>query len=143
MTFTIDVDFKNFHSQPLAPRNNKTKNHSKRRSKICVNEISDNKNDTISKDLGLTCRSDFQFVMHFIEKNKYNLKIINTKQDLFKYYCTTYTDWLPQDGESLNMTFEDILVVAQHLCYLRLYGKDKILWINNTIYPKNRHVRFN
>lgn len=142
MTLTVDVIFKNSHSQPLAPRNKK-KNHIKR-PKIIVNEVSDNKNDNIvNKDLDLSCRSDFQFVMNFIEKNKYSLKTIDTKQDLFNYYCKTYTNWLPHNGEALNMTFDDIIAIAQHLCYLRLYGKDKIIWINNTIYPKNKHVRFN
>lgn len=141
MTLSINTNYVNKYSQPNAPRKITNK---KKKSKVSVQE--ERYTPEIKKSnehLRLSCHPQIQFTISFIEKNISNIRTITTKEHLFEFYKKTYRDWVPPNGEHLNMTFEEVFQVSQNLGYFSYYDRNKIMWIDNTIYPKNKHIRFN
>ena len=140
MTLSICTNYVNQYSQPMAPR----KFSKKKPSKICVKEESYHSEINNSNSYyHLSCNPQIHYTIAFIEKNISNIKTITTKNHLFKFFRNTYTDWVPPNGEHINITFEQVFQISQNLGYFRCYNKQKIIWTDNTIYPKNKHTRFN
>ena len=140
MTLSINTDYVNYYSQPMAPR----KLNKKKLSKIKVEEISYSPDNKISKSCyHLSCNPRIYYTISFIESSISTIKTISTKEHLFEFFRNTYSNWVPPNGEHLNITFDEVFQIAQNLGYFRCYNKNKIMWIDNTIYPKNRHTRFN
>jgi biopolymer transport protein ExbD len=127
MPLTIDVDLP--QTPPPAPKN-----------KIVIEIF--NEDDQNLNDLNLSCNSDINYCINFIEKMRYSVEKCDTKEKLENVYRESYLEWIPSDYKTKYLSILKVINILKILGYI--YTKqNKIFWINNKKKPINTHILLN